>query len=174
LAVICTTACALVLDTGAANAQTPVEYAAEARFQLDIHLPDAALASLIPPGFTVVVATQGNAKDANVRLIFMDRMTVNGPDGKPIGKGSSRVAYFAVPVRDASGANAQLIVAGMSDNPADVPGPFGVYLPATVTMTRSTSNASGMLLDSQDWVFQAPTGERLELHVTSTGPPTGR
>src|SRR5215510_6205215 len=140
----------------AAAAQTPVEFSAEARFQLDLHVPEAALAAMLPPGFTPNVATQGPAKDCNLRAIFVDRMTVNGPDGKPIGKGSSRLVYLAAPVKDPSGANAQLVIGGLVGDPADAPGPFGVYLAATTThnMTRSTStSAAGAPIDSQDWVF---------------------
>jgi len=149
-------------------AQTPVEFSAEARFQLDLHVPDAAITAMLPPGFTLNVATQGPAKDCNLRAIFVDRMTINGPDGKPVGKGSSRLVYLAAPVKDPGGANAQVVVGGLVDDPADAPGPFGVYLAATTThtMTRSTSaGASGAPLDSQDWVFHAPGGEHLELHI---------
>jgi hypothetical protein len=147
--------------------QTLLEYSAEARFQLDFHVPDAALNAMLPPGFTLNVATQGPAKDANIRVIFVDRMTINGADGKPVGKGSSRLVYLAAPVKDPSGANAQLVVGGLTDDPADAPGPFGNYLLATThTMQRSTSSTgAGPVLDSQDWVFQAAGGERLELHI---------
>jgi hypothetical protein len=151
----------------AAQSQTLLEYSAEARFQLDFHVPDAALMPLLPPGFTLNVATQGPAKDANIRVIFVDRMTVNGADGKPVGRGSSRFVYLASPVKDASGANAQLVIGGLTDDPADAPGPFGVYLLATThRMQRSTtSTGNGPVIDSQDWVFQAASGEHLELHV---------
>jgi len=150
-----------------AAGQTLLEYSAEARFQLDFHVPDAALNAMLPPGFTLNVATQGAAKDANIRVIFVDRMTINGADGKPVGKGSSRQVYLAAPVKDPSGANAQLVIGGLTDEPADVPGPFGNYLLATTrTMQRSTSSTgSGALLDAQDWVFQAASGEHLELHI---------
>ena len=146
----------------------PIEVSAEARFQLDLHVPDAAVNSMLPTGFTPNVATQGAAKDCNLRAIFVDRMTINGPDGKPAGKGSSRLVYLAAPVKDPSGANAQVVIGGLVDDPADAPGPFGVYLAATTThtMQRSTSTmGSGPAIDSQDWVFQAPTGEHLELHI---------
>lgn len=150
-----------------ASGQTPVEFSSEARFQLDLHVPDAAIAALLPPGFTLNVATQGPAKDCNLRAIFVDRMTINGPDGKPVGKGSSRLVYLAAPVKDPGGANAQVVIGGLVDDPADAPGPFGVYLAATThTMTRSTStSAAGGPIDSQDWVFQATSGEHLELHI---------
>src|SRR5947207_14028207 len=59
-----------------ANAETMVEYSAEARFQLDLHVPDAALMPFLPQGFTLNVAAQGAAKDANLRAVFIDRMTI--------------------------------------------------------------------------------------------------
>src|SRR5437762_13748426 len=151
----------------ATYSQTLLESSAEARFQLDFHVPDAALMAMLPSGFTLNVATQGAAKDANIRVIFVDRMTVNGSDGKPVGKGSSRLVYLASPVKDASGANVQLVIGGITDNPADAPGPFGNYLLATThRMQRSTSSyGKGPVVDSQDWAFQAAGGEHLELHI---------
>src|SRR5947208_11191981 len=146
-----TTVIALSGDAGwTANAQSAIENSAEARFQLELHVADAALVAMLPSGFTLNVATQGPAKDANLRAIFVDRMTINGPDGKPVGKGSSRFVYLAAPVKDPSGANAQLVVGGLVDDAADAPGPFGVYVAATThTMERTTStSASGPLIDS--------------------------
>lgn len=160
-------ALAIVVAARATLAQTAIEQSMEARFQLDLRVPESAITPLLPAGFTLNVAAQGPAKDCNLRAIFVDRMTINGPDGKPIGTGSSRFVYLAAPVKDAAGANAQLVIGGLVENPADAPGPFGVYLPtSTHTMTRSTtSNGSGPALDSQDWVFHAATGEHIELHI---------
>ena len=163
--VVFTTACIAVAFM--AGAQTALETSGEARFQLDFHVPDAALTAMLPQGFALNVATQGPAKDANIRVIFVDRMTVNGADGKPVGKGSSRFVYLASPVKDPTGANAQVVIGGITDDPADAPGPFGVYLPATThTMRRSTtSSGTGPVIDAQDWVFEAASGEHLELHL---------
>jgi hypothetical protein len=150
-----------------ASAQRLVEYSAEVRFQLDLHIPDAALMALLPAGWTPNVATQGAAKDANLRAVFIDRLTVNGPDGKPVGStGSNRLVYLVAPVKDPSGATVQLVIGGLTEDPADAPGPFGVYLLATThTVQRSTSLSRGPILDSQDWVFAAATGEHLEMHI---------
>lgn len=158
---------ALVPLSQSANAQTPVESSAEARFQLDLHVPDAAIAALLPMGFTLNVAQQGAAKDANLRAVFIDRVTINAPDGKPVGRtGSNRLVYLIVPVKDPAGANAQLVVGGLTEDPADAPGPFGVYkLATTHTMQRTSSSSASGILDSQDWVFGAATGEHLELHI---------
>jgi hypothetical protein len=146
--------------------QGVVENSMESRFQLDLHVPDAAVTALLPQGFTMNVSAQGPAKDCNLRAIFVDRITINGPDGRPVG-GSRRFVYLAAPVKDPSGANAQLMIGGLVDDPSDAPGPFGVYLPATThTMQRSTSSGgAGPVIDSQDWVFQAASGEHLELHI---------
>ncbi len=146
---------------------TMVEYSNEARFQLDLKVPDAALATFLPKGFAPNVAAQGAAKDCNLRAIFIDRVTINAPDGKPLGKGSHRVIWLAAPVKEPGGTNVQLIIGGLTDDPSQVPGPFGNYLLATThTMQRSTSSpANGPTIDSQDWNFTAASGEHLELHL---------
>ena len=156
---LASTACVLLQ---CARAEIMTEYSSEARFQLDLRVPAAALAAYLPAGFTPNVATQGAAKDCNLRAVFIDRLTINGPDGKPVGKGSNRLVYLVAPVKDSSGANAQLVIGGITEDPADAPGPFGVYLlGATHTMQRSLANTT----ESQDWVFGAPGGEHLELHI---------
>ena len=104
------------------------EFSNEARFQLDLKVPDAALAAFFPSGFTPNVAAQGAAKDCNLRAIFIDRVTINGPDGRPLGKGSNRLAYLVAPAKDSGGANVQLVIGGLTEDPADAPGPFGNYL----------------------------------------------
>src|SRR5262245_26656756 len=109
-----------------AAAENMIEYSSEARFQLDLHVPDAVLASFLPPGWTPNIAAQGAAKDANLRAVFIDRVTINAPDGKPIGKGSNRLVYLVAPVKDPAGANVQLVIGGLTEDPADAPGPSGI------------------------------------------------
>jgi hypothetical protein len=150
-----------------AQPETMQEFSSEVRFQLDLHVPDAALAAFLPAGWTPNIAAQGAAKDANLRAVFIDRITINGPDGKPLGKtGTNRLVYLVAPVKDPMGANVQMVIGGLTEDPADAPGPFGVYLlAATHNMARSTSNGNGPILDSQDWVFGAAGGEHLEMHI---------
>ena len=154
-------------QTPPAAAPNLVESSAETRFQLDLHVPDAVLATFLPEHWTSNVAAQGAAKDCNLRAVFIDRVTINGPDGKPLGKGSNRLVYLVAPVKDAAGANAQLVIGGLTEDPNDAPGPFGVYLPATThTMRRLfESTGAGPGFTSQDWVFGAAGGEHLELHI---------
>lgn len=149
------------------GAQTLLENSAEARFQLDLAVPQTALNAFLPPGFAMNVAAQGPAKDCNLRAIFIDRLSISAPDGKPVGKGSNRLVYLAAPVKDASGANAQLIIGGLTADPSDAPGPFGNYIHApSVTANRTIKGEGGTVLETQDWVFKAASGEQLEMHIT--------
>jgi hypothetical protein len=152
-----------------APAGTVVEYSNEARFQLDVKVPDAPLVPYVPPGWTLNVSSQGNSKDCNLRVIFIDRTTVNAPDGKPLGTGSHRVIWLAVPVKEPGGLNVQLIIGGLTDDPSQVPGPFGNYLLATSHAMQRTSttpaSGTGPIIDTQDWSFTAATGEHLALHL---------
>ncbi len=144
---------------GLGYAQNLQEYSSETRFQLDLKVPDAALASYLPKGWTPNVAAQGPAKDCNLRAVFIDRVTINGPDGKPVGKGSNRLVYLVAPVKDPSGASVQLVIGGLTEDPADAPGPFGNYLLATThTAKRLTEYMGAAALSTQDWVFAAATG----------------
>ena len=145
-------------------AQTPVENSSEVRFQLDLKVPEAALAAYLPAGWSPNIATQGAAKDANLRAVFIDRVTINAPDGPPLG--TNRLVYLVAPVREPGGTNGQLVIGGLTEDAADAPGPFGNYLQAsTHLMQRSVSNEPAALVEAQDWNFSADSGEHLAMHV---------
>ena len=156
----------LPLAAALAPAETMVEFSNETRFQLDLAVPQAALNAYLPPGWKSNIATQGAAKDCNLRVIFIDRVTINGPDGAPLGKGSNRLVFLAAPVTDPSGANVQLVIGGITEDPSDAPGPYGVYLPASIHIMRTNilSN-SAPIIQTQDWTFAAASGEQLEMHI---------
>ena len=113
------------------------------------------------------VSTQGPAKDANLRVIFIERLTVHDAEGRPVGDGSSLLVYLTVPATGPNGENVQLVIGGLTEEPADAPGPFGVYLPATThTLHRIVSTGTNPILETQEWVFAAASGERFEMHIT--------
>jgi hypothetical protein len=136
-----TLAASLLVAAPPAYAQTLVESSMESRFQLDLAVPQAALERMLPPGWRTNVATQGPAKDANLRVIFIERLTINDAEGRPVGDGSNSLVYLTVPVTDPSGQNVQLVIGGITEDPTDAPGPFGVYVPAeTHTLHRMVSS----------------------------------
>jgi hypothetical protein len=152
---------------GRAQAESLLEFSAETQMQLDFHVPDAALAAMLPAGFTPSIAAAGPAKDANIRMVFIDRGDITGPDNKPLGRGSNQLVYLIVPIKQvATGTVGQLVLAGITADPADAPGPFGVYLAASQhRMQRSTVADGGTTLTEENWEFAAASGERMEVHL---------
>jgi hypothetical protein len=152
-----------------AAAETLIEQSAESRLQLDFHVPDAALQKALPAGWEPAIATAGPAKDANLRLIFVDRIGITGADGKPIGTGTNRMAILAIPVKQtATGVTGQMIIGGITEDPADAPGPYSVYLPAsTHRVERAVKSEAGTTMAGEEtWDFQAAGGEHLAAHIT--------
>lgn len=147
-----------------ARAETLVENSAEFRFQLDFHVNDAALQKLLPAGWEQVIATQGPAKDANLRVIFIDRVDVTNPDGTP--KTADQLVYVAIPVKQTGTANAgQIIIGGLVSDPGQAPGAFGNYVAANAKTSRSFTTSGGVTTGEENWEFVAPNGERFETHV---------
>jgi hypothetical protein len=160
-------ALALGALAGPAGAESLIEFSAETQMQLDFHVPDAALAAMLPAGWEPNIAPAGPAKDANLRMVFIDRGDITGPDNKPLGRGSNQLVYLIIPIKQAStGTVGQMVIAGITVDPADAPGPFGVYLPAAAhRMERSTVAGTGPTLTEEHWEFTAAAGERMEVHL---------
>jgi hypothetical protein len=151
----------------AADAQTFVEQSAEVRMQLDLAVPKEALQKLLPAGWEPAVATAGTAKDCNVRMIFVDRIDIDAQDGAP--KGTNKFVYLASPIQKTGGAVAgQMVIDGISADPKDAPGPFGVYQAATdFRVDRSGHSVPGSPIQNEEtWSLTAADGEHMELHLT--------
>ena len=153
---------------GIANAQTLLEQSAEVRMQLDLAVSSQALKALLPDGWEPFVATAGPAKDCNVRMIFVDRVDITGPDGAPVG--TNQMVYLASPIKK-SGSNemaGQMVIDGLTANAKDTPGPFNVYQAATnYRVDRSTHIVPGQPIESEEtWDFTGANGEHMALHLT--------
>src|SRR5260370_23863286 len=123
-----------------AHAETLLEHSAETRMQLDFVVSDAALKSYLPAGWETDVATAGGAKDCNLRMIFVDRSDITGPDGAP--KGASQLVYLEVPVKKTDGNLAgRMVIGGLTAEAKDAPGPFGVSKPAPTHPTHPSTHA---------------------------------
>jgi hypothetical protein len=161
----------VMLSASAALAQTPaapppiavLAQSSEYRFQLDFHVNDAALAKMLPAGWVSNAATQGAAKDANIRLIFIDEGNITGPDNKPLGKGSDLMVIMAAPVKSADGAVGQMILGGITEN--DTGAAFGVMDKASdAKVVRNLATANGTTLVTEDWTLSAGAAHAA-LHV---------
>jgi hypothetical protein len=153
---------------GIARAQTFLEHSAEVRMQLDLVVSGGALKALLPAGWEPAVAIAGPAKDCNVRMIFVDRVDITGPDGAPVG--TEQMVYLASPIKKSGTTEmvGQMVIDGMTANPKNAPGPFNVYQAATsYRVERSTHAVSGdPILNEENWQFTAANGEHMELHLT--------
>lgn len=153
-------------------ASTVLQQSSEYRFQMDFQVDAAALARLLPPGWTSAAAAQGPAKDCNLRLIFIDRLGVTGPDGKLLGKGTDRLVYLAAPVKQGD-RTGQMILAGISQNGAE--DDFGVLAAASKAhVSRSSVTENGVTLVTEDWDFAAASGDHASLHVRYRREPAGQ
>ena len=123
-----------------------------------------ALKELLPDGWEPFVAASGAAKDCNVRLIFVDRVDINGPDGAPAG--TEQMVYLASPIKK-TGSNemaGQMVVDGITSNPKAAPGPFKVYQAASAyRVERSTHATAGDPIENEDtWDFTGADGEHVD------------
>ncbi len=148
------------------QAQTYVGHSAEVRLQLDFQIADAAIKKLLPAGWETDVATSGGAKDCNLRIQFVDRVDITGPDDSA--QSASQLVYFEVPVKK-TGTNiaGRMVVGGLTSDPKDAPGPFGLYqFAASHRMERATRSATGQPTQIvEDWDFAAASGERVQLRL---------
>src|SRR5215468_2489403 len=156
---------ALTAAAPPAGADTLVENSAEFRFQLDFRVNDTALQKMLPAGWEPAIATQGPAKDCNLRLIFIDRVDVTNPDNTP--KTADQLVYIAIPVKQTGTSNVgQMIINGLVSDAKEAPGPFGNYVHApSVKVSRSFSTIEGVTVGEENWEFIGGNGERLETHV---------
>lgn len=146
-----------------ARAETLLERSFETRLQIDFAVADAAVKKMLPAGWETDVATSGGAKDCNLRMIFIDRADVTGPDDAP--KGTSQLVILEVPVKKA-GVSGRMIVDGIVADPHDAPGPFQVYHPATAyRLERSDTTSAVPLQVSEHWELTAGDGEHMEVRL---------
>jgi len=168
-------AAAVLSDAGwNAHSESLIENSAEFRFQLDFHVPDLALAKMLPAGWEAAIATQGPAKDANLRVIFIDRVDVTSPDNAP--KTSDQLVYVAIPVKQTGTNNTgQMIINGLVSSAKEAPGPFGNYVQAmTAKASRSFTTANDVTHGEENWEFVGLNGERLEVHLKYERAPARR
>jgi hypothetical protein len=162
---------AMAWAQGAPPPMTVVSQSSEYRFQMDFHVNDAALAKMLPGGWISNAAAQGAAKDANIRLIFIEAANIAGPDNKLLGKGHDVLVYAAAPVKEANGSGTgQIILTGISQNQAGAA--FGTLIAATsAKVSRSEATANGTTVVTEDWDLSAAGGEHASLHVKYTRQP---
>jgi hypothetical protein len=156
----------VALSPSPSCAQSYLGHSSEVRLQLDYQIADALLKNTLPAGWELDVATSGGAKDCNIRIQFVDRVAITGSDDR--GQSTSQLIYFEVPVKKTGGdLSGRMVIGGLTTDPKDVPGPFGVYQLATShSMERATRSDYGKpTMVTEDWDFTGAKGEHVTVHL---------
>jgi hypothetical protein len=132
--------------------------------QLRFKVPDAVVQKLLPAGFELNAPAAGPNKGTNFAIILIDYLMEQDPEGKPL------LARTTIPMtipakKTATGEPVAVVFNGLVDQAA-VPGPYGVYGPAKLTVDRrSQTNADGKSIIDEAWQAKADDGSMLEVQL---------
>jgi hypothetical protein len=148
------------------GAEYLVRTSTEARTILHFSANKDAVQKLLPTGWTSTPGT-GDLKDANIGIVLIDGLAAESAEGNPV-PNQSRLAVLFVPAKnEQSGASGAMIVGGFTAQPEDAPGAYGVYVPAKVTVTRSSrSDGSEATTVEESWDVSTNAGDQLLFAVS--------
>ena len=111
-----------------------------------------------------------------MRLIFIDRVNIVGPDNRTLGKGTDRAVYLEAPVKQTGGTSTgRMVLGGIAENDAAAAGTFGMLAKASrVSTARAVATANGTTTIDESWDFTAASGEHAQLHVKYVRNPANR
>jgi hypothetical protein len=150
-----------------AQAENLIEKSNDVRTILNFQVSDSAVRSLLPAGWQPNPSPSGVSKEANLTLLFTDRLLVQDGEGNFIHGGTNRVIVLIVPAKEiATGINASMVVAGYSGSAEGIPGAYKLYLPGKIQMTRTTRSADKGLGENEElWSLGTATGDQIELAI---------
>jgi len=158
---------ALVLAVSPAVAQEKEKLSAtdlSVRTALTFKAADAAVQKLLPAGFELNSPTAGPNKGSNFGLTLIDFLLVQDPEGKPL---PTRTTFaMNMPAKKtATGEAVGVVFNGLIDEAA-VPGPYGVFGAAKLTVERAShTDADGKTIIDETWQAKADDGSMLEVQL---------
>jgi hypothetical protein len=158
---------ALVLAVSPAVAQDKEKLSANdvsVRTALAFKAPDAAVQKLLPAGFELNAPTAGPNTGSNFGITLIDYLLVQDPEGKPLPPRTT----FAMNIpakKTATGEAVGVVFNGLIDQAA-VPGPYGVFGAAKLTVERAShTDADGKTIIDETWLAKAGDGSVLEVQL---------
>lgn len=150
-----------------AGAQTLVEHVADTRVVVSLRVNDAKLKARVAAPWEISPATSGPSKDANLSLVFVDRLLVQDADGKPKGPGLDRLVAFVAPGKHTqTGETGPLVIRVFTANPQALPGFYKNYLHASIQREQT---AQGTALEAgagtDAWALRTSGNESVELRL---------
>jgi len=152
------------------NAQDNLRLSANdisARTNLAFKIADGVAQKKLPTGWELNSPAAGPTKGFNLSVTLIDYLMADGPDGKPIPSNTTFV--LSVPAkRTATGEAATMVFGGFTPSAA-VPGAYGVFGPAELTVDRrSLARPDGTSLITEAWAAKAADGSALDIAVEFT------
>src|SRR5215831_2497076 len=137
----------------------------DVRTTLALKALDAGVRKFLPAGWDLDVANSGPAKDVNLRLTFIDRLTAQDAEGKALDP--ARVITLGVPAkRTSSETRGTMLFRIYSSTAAGVPGPYGVSVQANTNMERRVGiDPAGTATVEESWELQSQDGDSIQLQI---------
>ena len=132
--------------------------------QLRFKAPDAVVQKLLPAGFELNSPAVGPSKGFNFAIILVDYLMAQNAEGKPLPPHTT--IPMTIPAKKtATGESVLVVFNGLVDQAA-VPGPYGVYGAAKLTVERrSQADAEGKSIIHETWQGKADDGSMLEVQL---------
>jgi hypothetical protein len=132
------------------------------RTALTFKAPDAVVLKMLPAGFELNSPTAGPTKGSNFGITLIDYIMVQDPEGKPVPPRTT-IAMNIPAKKTATGEAVGVVFNGLID-PAAVPGPYGVFGAARITVDRrSHTEPDGKSVIKETWEAKADDGSALEI-----------
>ena len=167
---ICTLVIAawLVIPTAQAGAETPVGSCMDTRSVVAFRVERAELQSWLPDPWQVNPFAKGPLKEANLLVIFVDRLLNLDAQGKPMAGGTFRAAALAVPAKHSqTGESAPLIIRVFAPHETvDLYNPYKNTVKTTIHREQTMKSADlGPGTGSELWELKDSAGEMLQFQM---------
>jgi len=135
------------------------------RTTLAFKAPDAGVRKLLPEGWDLDVADSGPAKDINLRLTFIDRLTAQDAEGKALDP--VRVTTLSIPAKKTgSEIRGTMLFRIYSSSAGGVPGPYGVSVQASTNVERTVRmDTAGTTTVEESWEVRSQDGDSIQLQM---------
>ncbi len=133
---------------------------ASVRTLLAFKVPDAVVQKYLPPGFESNPVAAGPAKGSNLGITLIDYIMVQDPEGKSMPPRNAVVINMPAK-KTATGEAVGLVFNGFTVS-AGVPGPYGVFGPADITIDHAFhTDPDGKTVIKESWQAKGADGSAL-------------
>jgi hypothetical protein len=135
----------------------------ERRTALFFKAPDGMLNKVLPTGWKVNPPTAGPSKGFSLGVTLINQLVTQGPDGKALP--ARTYIVFIVPAKTDANAGGPMVFGGFMPTNG-VPGAYGVYQAAKVTLDTQQSTAENQSRAEELWQATGEDGSAIEMQLT--------